>query len=166
MSSAYETAQLRYKLEQMQAQLDAVQRPRADAEAEQIAVAYARADAMAQRFGGRAAVTIAGESALAYRRRLLRGFLQYSPTMANADLAGCSSVALGAVEDRVYHDAAAASRDPARSGLEGKLIAHHEDDGSGRVITTFTGDPLAWMSPYMTSGRKGRFIRDELTRRR
>jgi hypothetical protein len=149
MPTDAETAAMRYQITQMERQLAALQRPRSDQESAQIAAAHARADAMAAQFGGRASPPIPGETALQYRRRMLAQYQKYSPRMANAQLAGCNDAALGAVEDVVYVDAQTAARNAV--GLEGKLIPHTFME-NGRMVTEFTGDPMAWMSPMMTYG--------------
>jgi hypothetical protein len=161
--SDHELARMVYAMAQLEPKVAALQRPQSNDEAAQIAATAARADALAQQFGERASPAIPGETALAYRRRCLAPFMKYSPSMAGAQLGTCNDVALGAVEDRVYHDAQQAARDGV--GMEGRLIPHTHME-NGRMVTTFTGDPMAWMRPMMTAGRKGRFLRDEINRGR
>jgi hypothetical protein len=158
-----ENAALRHRLNKMEQQLAALQRPRPDDEAEAIGVAQARADSVAQQFGNRASPPIAGETALQYRRRMIGQFQKYSPRMADARLDGCNSAALGAVEDVVYTDAQTAAR--RGDGLAGRLIEHKYLDSAGRTITEFSGDPMAWMGQFMTSGRVGHFDRANASRK-
>jgi hypothetical protein len=149
-------AMLLSQIDKIQQQIDALQRPRSDSDAAQIGAAHARADAVASMFGNRAPQPLADESALAYRRRLVQGFKQHSPTMQTAQVGSCDAAALSAVENVVYADAQTAARNP--ETMKGKLIGHTFWE-NGRQVTEFHGDPGVWMNQFMTSGRVGRFNR-------
>jgi hypothetical protein len=148
----------------VQRQIDALTRPRPEGECEEIASAQARADSVAGMFGDRVAPPIAGETSLAYRRRLLKKFQPFSPRFKETRLDGLDASALGAIEDHVFHDAVTAARNPNTAGITGRLVAHKSIDSAGRTVTEFSGDPMAWMAPFMTSGRVGHFNRANASR--
>ena len=47
----------------------------------------------------------------------------------------------------------------------GVMVPEHIQDGSGRTITKWHGDPSAWMSLFQTGGQVGYFIRPEGNRK-
>jgi 8-oxo-dGTP pyrophosphatase MutT (NUDIX family) len=127
-------------------------------ERDALAKAQARADGIAAMFGHQVSAPITGETSLAYRKRLLAGFLRHSPRLKDAKLDAADGPLLATIEDVIYADAAEAAR-RADGATTGVLIPHVERDSAGRQITRFTGDPLAWMAPHMTGGQVGRIIR-------
>jgi 8-oxo-dGTP pyrophosphatase MutT (NUDIX family) len=159
-----ENADLKARLAAMEATLNGLATERAPEEAHAIGAAQARADAIAAQFGDKVPPPIAGETSLAYRRRLVKRFQAHSPRFKDERLDGLTSGPLSAIEDIVYADAMAAARNPATSSNVGRLIEHKSIDGAGRTITEFSGDPMAWMAPFMTSGRVGRFDRSAAQR--
>jgi len=125
-----------------------------------LAAAQARADGIAGLFGTRALPPIPGEKPIEYRRRLAGEFKQHSTRFKDKSLASLDGDMLGIMEDQIYADAASAARSPDRAGAVGVLIPIREPDEAGRIITRYTGDPLAWMQHFMTGGQSGRIIRN------
>lgn len=122
-----------------------------------LAMAQSRADGIAGLFGQRASAPVPGETAVEYRRRLAGEFKQHSPKLKDKSLASLDADMLGMVEEQIYADAASAARSPDRAGI-GVLIPIREPDETGRVITRYTGDNMAWMQFFMSPSRVGKFI--------
>lgn len=150
-----ERQQLRSQLDYMQNKLAELTRPRPAEERNQLAAAQSRADSVARLFGSTAPQPVPGETPLRYRQRLLGNFQKHSPKLAKADMARVDADALGAVEDIIYADAAAASRDPA-SFRPGEMRAVTERDPAGREITRWVGDGMAWRQHFMLGAAVGR----------
>ena len=157
-------ADLKARLAAFEATLLGLATERAPEEAHAIGAAQARADAIAAQFGDKVPPPIAGETSLAYRRRLVKRFQAHSPRFKDEKLDGLGAGPLSAIEDIVYADAMNKARNPATSSNVGRLIEHKSIDSAGRTITEFSGDPMAWMAPFMTSGRVGRFDRSAAQR--
>jgi hypothetical protein len=153
-----EAAELRRQIATLERKLNT---PRPEQERNEIAEAQSRADAVERAFGRNDAAVLGcvpGESALGYRRRLVRQYQRHSPRWKGARVEAIGYDTIGIVEGDVYKDAAAAARDPKNFG-PGELRAIKERDESGRMVTRFVGDPMAWMSQFMTGGQVG-FIND------
>lgn len=126
-----------------------------------LASAQARADAVAAMFGDRASPPISGETPLAYRKRLLKGFQRHSDQFKDTEAAAFSSLndaMLTPIESMIYADAQAAARNPDTAGV-GVIVPVVERDSAGRQITRYVGDPMAWMQHHMGTGTGGFFNR-------
>jgi len=145
-------AELAAQLATLQRQLATLQRPRAFDEAEAIAAAHNRADALMQRLGTPTPAPAPGETAERYRQRLLAR-LQPHTTLAGAALpiGSMSGAVLDQIEGKIYADAQAAARNP-QNIRPGELRAVRERDQSGRLITTYVGDPMAWRNAFTAPG--------------
>lgn len=127
--------------------------------AERMQRVHQRADSISSAFGERApAVPAAGVGLDEFTRRCIRPLLKHSPEFAGEQLFGLTGPALAMVAERVFADAERAIHDAATS-TPGRLVARQHRDSVGRLITTFDGDPIAWMSPFMTAGSVGRIER-------
>ncbi len=126
-------------------------------ERDQLAEAQVRADGVARLFGQRALPPLPGESPLRYRQRLATALQKHSPRFASARLDGLDSATLAGIENEIYSDASGAAH--RGDDLPGRLVPVQEIDVAGRQITRFTGDPLAWMAPFMGTHVIGRFNR-------
>ena len=111
-----------------------------------MASAQARADAVCAARGERAPPPMSGEKLSAYRRRLLRDLRHESKDFGKLDLNEISGPMFEAVEARIYSDALAASARPAVA--PGQLREIKTQDISGRWISTFYGEPKAWMDEF------------------
>jgi hypothetical protein len=131
--------------------------PAADRDA--LARAQSRADSVAAMFGERAPQPFPGERPLDYRKRALSKFQRHSERFKDSRLDSLDDATLSATEEHVYHDAQVAARSPA-TPTAGRLIGRTERIG-GRDITTFTGDPMAWMGAFMTGPQSGDFVRPQ-----
>ena len=146
------TAELTAQLARLQHQLDHATRPRAFDDAEQIAAAHTRADALMQRLGTPTPAPAPGETAERYRQRLLAR-LQPHSTLAGAALpiGTMTGAVLDQIEGRIYADATATTANP-QNIRPGELRAVKERDQSGRLITTYVGDPMAWRNAFTAPG--------------
>jgi len=150
------------ELDRLRSQIAALERkvsaPMPESERAEIAAAMSRADAVERAWGRNDAAVLAavpGESALDYRRRLVRQYQQYSPRWKGARVEAIGYDALGNVEADVYKDAAAAAQDP-KNFRPGELRAIRERDTSGREITRWVGDSMSWRALFMSGGQVGR----------
>jgi hypothetical protein len=125
------------------AKADAVLTPeRADA----IADAYMRADQVYATWGQTPPHAMSHESVQDYEARLARPLQKHSKEFGAVDLSKLDSATHAGVISRVFADAVAAANDPA-SYTEG-LREVQTRDHSGRVITSFKGQPRAWLSQF------------------
>ncbi|HVC45257.1 MAG TPA: hypothetical protein VND20_10615 [Candidatus Binataceae bacterium] len=155
-----ENAHLRRRLADLEARVAALRTPlESDALAE-LAQLQSRADAVAAKFGEVAPSPMRGERPDAFRVRVLRGLQRHSPTFADFDLARADAALLNVAEREIYQ----AAERVASSGTDAAapLVKVEETDGAGRRITHYFGDPLAWMSPFMSGGQVCRVIRPGL----
>jgi hypothetical protein len=90
---------------------------------------------------------MSGETATAYRQRLIREWQLYSPAWKNEDLSNAVPQTLDAAEAEVYADAVAASYRPENSS--GRLWESATvDSRTGRRVIEFHGRPRDWMSQF------------------
>lgn len=150
-----ENAELRRQIADLQRRLG----PMPEQERNEIAAAQARADAVAAKFGMPGATQpVPGETGIQFRKRLLAGFQKHSPAYRQANIQQISDPAvLSAAEEIVYNDAARAALDPA-SYRPGELHAIGERDPSGRMVTRYVGDNMAWMQFFCLPSRVGKFV--------
>ena len=120
-----------------------------------LASAQSRADGIAGLFGSRALPPMPGEAPAAYRRRLAGNFKRHSEKFKDSRFDGMDDATFAAIEEIVYADAASAARSPSR-GATGVLIPIREPDETGRMLTRWTGDSLAWRQHFMTGAQVGR----------
>lgn len=146
-SQKRENADLRRKIEQMEAKL----KPLSHADRDALSQAQARADGVAQLFGKQVNAPLAGENPVAYRKRLAESFKKYSPQMKDVRMDSLDGAAFALVEERIYADAQSAALSPAEAPA-GRLIPMVRRDSAGREITTFAGDPDAWMRHFTSTG--------------
>lgn len=128
--------------------------PKADSDPDMPAMAdaQARADAVYQGFGKQAPRPLQGETLRAYNIRLMAPFLKHSKHFKDAKLSEVPDSTLPGIMESVYADAAAASMS-AEDVAPGKLVERQVKDVTGRVISTFAGDPSAWMRQFRTPMR-------------
>jgi 8-oxo-dGTP pyrophosphatase MutT (NUDIX family) len=108
-----------------------------DADRAKIADAQMKGDSLARAFGDSAPAPTLGESCLAYRRRLVGKFKEHSPAWKSVDMAAISDAALDVVEQQVFADAQAASRNPAT--VTGGLREIKRTGPGGHQISDFVG---------------------------
>ncbi len=152
-----ETADLRNRIRAMQDQVGLLRRPLSDDERTEIAQATERAAAAYREFGWTPSQPVPGESPICYRRRILQPMLEHSQSYAKATLDGVQAAALAGIERTVLDEAVQKARSPS-SHAPMTLVPVKERDVSGREITRFNGDNMAWMQYFMTPGRVGKFV--------
>ncbi|HUB48354.1 MAG TPA: hypothetical protein VMB73_25540 [Acetobacteraceae bacterium] len=148
---------LRRQIETLQRRINA---PMPESERAEIAAAMSRADAVERAWGRNDAAVLGpvpGESALDYRRRLVRQYQQYSPRWKGARVEAIGYDALGNVEADVYKDAAAAAQDP-KNFRPGELRAIKFRDEAGRECTKWVGDWHAAFGQFCTPGQVGYIV--------
>lgn len=138
--------------------------PKADDDADMPAMAdaQARADSVYQKFGKQAPRAMQGETPRAYNIRLMAPFLKHSKHFKDAKLTDVPDNTLGGLMESVYADAEVAAM-AADDVAPGKLVERQNKDVTGRVISTFAGDPAAWMRqfrPPMRALKKPYFRRE------
>ncbi len=149
-----ENASLKSRVQAAEMRLHAM-RLQPDKERDELAYIQARMDGVARHFGTAVSAPVPGETALAYRKRLLRQYQKHSDRFATARLDSLDAGTLGPIEDLIIDDAIKKARDPNHYPA-GTLIPIVTREG-GRDVTRFAGDMLAWMAPFMTAGNVGQF---------
>lgn len=143
-----ENAELKAQIKAMQSRIESIAKPLTANDRDQLSAAQARADSVARLFGDSVNPPMHGESPIAYRKRLAAKFQKHSAANKTTRLDSLDESVFAQIEDRIYADAQQIAASPAVM-QPGRLMEHRETDRSGRVITTYTGDPMAWMKPFM-----------------
>jgi len=112
-----------------------------------------RADSVYAAHGATASRPVQGETLQAYRRRLAQGLQKHSPAWKGIDLSTLPPPALEIATAAIYADAAQAARNPV-DVPEGTLREVVSIDSTGRRITSFVGEPRAWMDQFGASRRR------------
>lgn len=154
-----EKADLKARMDSMEGRL-----PKEVADADQDAMAdmQVKADSLAAAFGGRAPRFLAGESRLAYRKRLINNFKPHSKAWADVDIASVNDTkTLDVIERQVYADAQHVAANPQVMEGEG-LREVVKIDEAGRRVKTYIGSPSAWMRDFQMPRRFVRHINKEI----
>lgn len=123
-----------------------------DAERNELADAQIKADSVFSAFGQRAPSPVSGEKPLAYRRRLLVKLQEHSPDFKGVDLSAIADAQLlNIAEKQIYADAQSAA---SLSVGPGQLREIKRADATGRMISTFEGDPAAAWAPFKSGKRQ------------
>lgn len=92
------------------------------------------------------------------RRAAVRAAAAFLPeqhqSLARQALSG-DAATFGALETAVLQRAQAAAHN------SGRLVAFQHRDDAGRKVTTYEGDPWAWMEPYALAGKRARVDLDK-----
>ncbi len=157
-STAKENAKLKDKLALMEARVSTLSRPLSSAERDALSDAQARADGVAQLLGRKVSLPLHGEGPIAYRKRLADSLKKFSndPQIKSLRMDSLSGVSFKLAEDKIYADAESAALNPAEP-VVGRLTEIRRADASGRIITSYTGDPDAWMNHFKSSSVTARF---------
>lgn len=150
---------LRAEVEALRSKMAEITRQTSPEDRDALAAAQSRADSVAAMFGERVDPPLAGETPLAYRKRLLERFKKHSPEFKESRFDSADAAMLGPVEKIVYADAVEAARRPAAAPA-GLLFREQYHDEAGRVITKWHGDPMGWMQHFSTGAQVGRIIRN------
>lgn len=131
---------------------DADYRARADVQA--------KADAVFQAFGDAAPRPLDGETVSAYRRRMSNKLKEHSARWSKVELSAfADDNAFTVVEEQIYADAMDAALNP-KDLPEGQLRSVVRRDTTGRQITSFYGEPIAWMRDFGSNRRRLAGIRN------
>lgn len=131
-----------------------------DSERAELSDAQMKADSVFQCQGKRAPMPLVGERPRAYRRRLLMQLQSSSPDYKNVDLTSISDgQMLNIAEKQIYADA---QRHAADAVPAGQLREIRRADATGRVISTFQGDPETTWGPFKLGKRQITSINTQL----
>lgn len=123
-----------------------------DAERNELADAQIKADSVFSAFGKRAPGPLSGEKPLSYRRRLLVQLQEHSKDFKSVDLSAIADAQLlNIAEKQIYADAQSAA---SLSVGPGQLREIKRADATGRLISTFEGDPEATWAPFKSGKRQ------------
>ncbi|MDU6685361.1 NUDIX domain-containing protein [Phytobacter diazotrophicus] len=123
-----------------------------DADRNELADAQLKADSVFSAFGQRAPSPTPGEKPLPYRRRLLVKLQEHSPDFKGVDLSAIADAQLlNIAEKQIYADAQSAA---SLSVGPGQLREIKRADATGRMISTFEGDPAAAWAPFKLGKRQ------------
>lgn len=147
-------AELRAQVTHLENKLKQMQTPLTTGDVEAMKATQVRADRVAAQLGERVSEPKLGETPLEYRRRIAQQLAQHSPRYKGETFYGVGAAAMDVVEREVLQDAQRKAHDTVRE-TPGQLIEEKYNDGSGRIITKYHGDPLFWMSHFMTGGQTG-----------
>lgn len=145
------------ELRRKYAALETLVKPRPAVDEAVLADAQARADAVYTAFGKRAPAPLAGETVLAYRRRLLSEFKDRSTAWKDIDLRALPGEVLDVAEPQVYKDAMDAANSPHDIGGSAMRELRKRDSLTGREIIEFRGGrPMDWMEDFCIPTRLAR----------
>lgn len=150
-------AELRAHVSHLEDKVKQMQRPLTTGDVEAMRETQARADRVAAQLGERVSEPKIGETPLEYRRRIAQQMAQHSPRYKGETFYGVGAAAMDVVEREVLNDAQHKAHNTARE-TPGRLFEEKFNDGSGRIITKYHGDPMPWMQNFCTGGQVG-FIR-------
>lgn len=122
-------------------------KPISDAERTALFGVQAKADRIYQALGDSAPRPLEGEDKNAYRRRIANDLKVHSKALKELNVMAIGDeAAFDHLEATIYADATAAALRPTDVPA-GTLREIRQDDGAGRVVTTFYGDCSTWMDP-------------------
>lgn len=123
-----------------------------DEERNELADAQVKADSVFAALGNRAPQPLAGEKPMAYRRRLMVQLQEHSADYKGVDLSSIADAqVLKIAEKQIYADAQSAA---SLSVGPGQLREIKRADATGRMISTFEGDPAATWAPFQSGKRQ------------
>jgi hypothetical protein len=149
-------ARLAARLKDLEARLPS---QASDADLAALSDVQARADSVYAAFGDSAPRFLQGENLLAYRRRLAKGLQSHSTAWKDVDLTSLPENVVSVAEAAIYADAMTAARNPAGVAAD-TLREVRSRDTTGRVVTSFVGEPRAWMSDFAANRRRLAGIRN------
>lgn len=129
-----------------------------DADAAALGRVQSRFDSVYTAQGAKAPGPLAGESVLAYTKRLALEQKAHSKRWKDAELTvlAADEAAFNNVVDQIIEDALQAARDPAKIKF-GTLRPITVRKDSGHIETTWQGEPASWMRAFMPPGQAGYF---------
>ncbi|MGQ3662667.1 NUDIX hydrolase [Citrobacter braakii] len=126
----------------------------ADEDQNDMVQAQVKADSAYTAVGRKAPQPFSGEKAMDYRKRALIGLQGLAKDFSEVNIRSISdSATLNVLEDQIYK-AAKADVDWAMDNTPGYLHKTVRMDEAGRRITTWHGDPNAWLSAFKTPPRR------------
>ncbi len=142
------------QLEQMRRLVNRMGREPTIAERNELANARVRADGVYASLGRVLPEWLRGESPRSYRSRLVGGIQDMCAALKNARLDSIADDAFAVAEERIYRDAAMAGKCGRGIGPMQLRPHQYQDATTYHNITEYFGDPMAWMSPFMSPGAR------------
>lgn len=149
---------LKDRIEKVESKMDSMLKdpePVSDSDLEDIADTQAKAENVAHAFGDSVIKAMAGETPLAYRKRVVRKYQSHSPTFKDANIESIGdSAILKAITETVFADSMKAAKSPANIG-DGMPRAI-KNEGMGRLTIDYVGGKQgAAFSQFMAKPQKG-----------
>lgn len=153
-----DSVELRQQIAELTARLP---RQMSDQDFAQMADVQAKADSVFSAFGERAPRPLDGETVNGYRRRMAGKLKVHSPSWSKVDVAVINDgAAFDEIEKHIYNDAMVTARSPA-DVPDGNLREIISTDSTGRRISSFVGQPNAWMGEMSGHRRRLAGIRNK-----
>lgn len=149
--AARKNEEMRAQIDELNRRIEAMTKPLSNDDRDALSAAQKRADGVFRMFGDSASAPLAGETPVAYRKRLAAKLQKHSKAFKDAQLSGLEGAAFDAVEGIIYADAMTAARSPVAEN-SGRLIPITSMDSAGRTITRYEGDIGATFQPFMAQG--------------
>lgn len=153
-----EADRLRAQIRALEQQISRSTRQLTGQEADELKGIQHRFDHAGATIGERPNEPAMGMKPLEYRRQLCSQYAKHSDEFKNTRFDFADASMLDVVEPKVLAQVRQAGFNNVKPG---QLVAERIPDGSGRVITKWHGDPMAWMQTFMTGAQVGHFIRPE-----
>lgn len=128
-------------------------KPLTDADYAAMADAQAEADSVFSLHGGSAPRPLQGETIVAYKRRCAVKMKDHSETWKGIGLEAVADSAFEPIYQQIRSDATKAGLNP-RNVPENQLREIVQTDTTGRKVTSFAGQPSAWMGAFASNRRR------------
>jgi hypothetical protein len=146
-----EADRLRAQIRALEQQMARSTRQITGAEADELRNIQSRFDHAGSTIGERPNEPAMGQKPIEYRRQLCSQYAKHSDEFKNTRFDFADSAMLDVVEPKVLAQVRQAGYSNVKPGV---MVPERIEDGSGRVITKWHGDPNAWLqffkSPPMT----------------
>ncbi len=142
------------EIEALKAQLGKVSKTPSIEDRNAISKARRRADGVYSALGRETPEVLPGELHISYSRRLADGLKDLSPTLKKANIDGLPEDVFRVAEERIYADAAEATKNPTNMKPMELRSHRYQDEATGHMVTEYHGDPIAWMQTFMAPGAR------------
>ena len=147
------------KMAELESQIKRLSKQPTIEERNALAQSRRHADSIYSRLGREAPEPLPGEQPMAYRRRLADGLKDLSPKAKGLSIDGLPDPVFEVTEERIYQDALEAAKRPDITPPMQLRQHRYQDEATGHMVTEYSGDPMAWMSTFMSPGARVDFNR-------